>query len=133
MPRDASWWLKVKRAAQHYIEMRDMVEAYEQTCPYRAERMVSHAKGQRHIWRYVVRVTQQPDPRMSVVIGEFVHDMRSALDHVAVAIAPGNRRNSAGFPICADDPGAKDDGEPRPRSPIRRRGPPKLPPKTKKF
>lgn len=41
---------------------------------------------------------------MAVVVGDFVHNLRSALDHVAVACVPRKRRHNASFPICIKDP-----------------------------
>ena len=79
-----------------------MMRPYENSRPYVAER-VEQPKGQRHIWRYVLRVTEQPDPKLAVLIGDFVHNMRSALDHIAVALAPPDRWKSAGFPIQFED------------------------------
>ena len=55
-----SWWLKVKRAEHHMEDIDKMMRSYEASDPYKAER-VRQPKGQRHIWRYVLRVTEQPD------------------------------------------------------------------------
>jgi hypothetical protein len=97
-----SWWLKVERAEHHLKDIDAMMRPYEGSHPYEAER-VPQPNGQRHIWRYVLRVTDQPDPKLAVLIGDFVHNLRSALDHIAVAIAPPQRWKSAGFPICFED------------------------------
>ena len=43
-----------------------------------------------------------------VIIGECLYDLRSALDHLAVAMAPKNRRSSAAFPVEGTDPWEKD-------------------------
>ncbi len=97
-----SWWLKVERAKHHLKDIDAMMRPYEDGHPYEAER-VRQPKGQRHIWRYILRVTKQPDPDLSILIGDFVHNMRSALDHIAVAIAPPSRWKNAGFPISMTD------------------------------
>jgi hypothetical protein len=97
-----SWWLKVERAEHHFDDIVAMMRPYEESHPYVAKR-VAQPRGQRHIWRYLLRITEQPDPTLAVLIGDFVHNMRSALDHIAVAIAPPKRWKSAGFPICFED------------------------------
>ena len=97
-----SWWLKVKRAEHHMEDIDKMMRSYEASHPYKAER-VRQPKGQRHIWRYVLRVTEQPDAHLSILVGDFVHNPRSALDHIAVALAPPGRWGQAGFPIYTKD------------------------------
>ncbi len=53
-------------------------------------------------------MTEKPDPMISVIIGECLYDLRSALDHLAVAMAPRNRKASAAFPVEWTDPWEKD-------------------------
>ena len=102
-----SWWLKVKRAQLHMVEIERAVRDYSDSHPYEIVR-TRPPKRQQYLWRYVVRITKQPDPMIAVVIGEFVHNLRSALDNVVVACAPPQRRKSASFPIEFDDIWAKD-------------------------
>jgi len=97
-----SWWLKVERAEHHLKDIDAIMRPYEDSHPYEAER-IPQPQGQGHIWRYVLRVTNQPDPTLAVLVGDFVHNLRSALDHIAVAVAPPQRWKSAGFPICFED------------------------------
>ena len=42
------------------------------------------------------------------MLGDFVHNLRSALDYIVVACVPKQRRKSAGFPILFQDIFAKD-------------------------
>jgi hypothetical protein len=42
-------------------------------------------------------MTEEPDPMIPVIIGEGLYNLRSALDHLAVPIAPRNRKASAAF------------------------------------
>ena len=58
--------------------------------------------------RFRFHITEQPDPMVAVMIGDFVHNLRSALDYVVVACVPKKRRNSASFPILFQDIFAKD-------------------------
>jgi hypothetical protein len=102
-----SWRLKAERAKHHLQDIYTMMRTYEASHPYTAERVVQ-PKSQKHIWRYVLRVTEQPDPMLSILIGDFIHNIRSALDHIAVAISAPNRWSSAGFPISQVDIWAHD-------------------------
>jgi hypothetical protein len=80
-----------------------MLLNYELTRPYRAER-VTQPNSQSHIWRYVLRVTHQPGPELAILVGDFLHNVRTSLDHIAVASVPASRRRSAGFPVLQRDP-----------------------------
>ena len=46
---------------------------------------------------------------IAVIIGEILYDLRSALDHIAVSMAPNSRKSKAGYPVEVTDPFAKDD------------------------
>ena len=35
-----------------------------------------------HAWEQRVRIAEPPPPRLGVIVGEYVHDVRSALDHL---------------------------------------------------
>ncbi len=102
-----SWDLKVQRAERHLEEIKAAVAEYASRNPYRAVR-VRQPKGQRHIWLYRLEMTEEPDPMIPVVIGECLYDLRSALDHLAVAIAPRKRKANAAFPVETTDPWEKD-------------------------
>jgi hypothetical protein len=53
-------------------------------------------------------MTEEPDPMIPVIIGECLYDLRSALDHLAVAMAPRRRKANAAFPVETTDPWEKD-------------------------
>lgn len=101
-----SWDLKVQRAGQHLDEVRDVMAAYASRNPYCPVR-VRQPKGQRHIWLYRLEMTEEPDPMIPVIIGECLYDLRSALDHLAVAMAPRKRKANAAFPVETTDPWAR--------------------------
>jgi hypothetical protein len=98
-----SWDLKAERAEQHLNEVKEAMAAYASGHPYRAVR-VRQPKGLRHVWLYRLEMTERPDPMIPVIIGECLYDLRSALDHLAVAMAPRNRKASAAFPVETTDP-----------------------------
>jgi hypothetical protein len=102
-----SWDLKVERAEQHLDEVKKAMAAYTTGNPYQAMR-VRQPKGQRHVWLYRLEMTEELDPMIAVIIGECLYDLRSALDHLAVAMAPRNRKASAAFPVESTDPWEKD-------------------------
>ena len=102
-----SWHLKVERADRHLEEIKSAMADYASKQPFRAVR-ARQPKDQRHIWLYRLEMTEEPDPMIPVIIGECLYDLRSALDHLAVAMVPRNRRSSAAFPIEWTDPWEKD-------------------------
>lgn len=102
-----SWWLKFKRAQRHMVEIRHVARLYAKRHPYEISR-IREPKGKDNVWRY--RLTfEPPDPMLVVMLGDFIHNLRSALDHVAVACAPRKYRTSASFPLAAKDLFALDD------------------------
>jgi hypothetical protein len=117
-----SWWLKVDRAKHHFREFELEAQRYSDRHPYRAER-VGYRKNERQHWRYVLHITEQPPPTLSPILGDAFHNLRSALDHMAAALVPLNRKSHSQFPILMTDPWALDehgqfavvDDEPRER------------------
>ncbi len=95
-----SWWLKVKRAQKHMVDIERAAKRYASRHPYELTR-IQYADHNRKVG-YRVRITEQPDPMIAIMLGDFVHNLRSALDHIVVACVPKNRRRSAGFPIVLD-------------------------------
>lgn len=93
-----SWQLKIERAEQKLVEIKLNIAAFTERHPYEAVR-VRERQGKQDVGHWRLRFTEQPDPILTAIIGEFLYDLRSALDHIAVAMAPRNRRNSAFFPI----------------------------------
>ena len=102
-----SWWLKVKRAQKHMVDIKREARNYASRHPYKLIR-IRYPDGERKVG-YRMRITEQPDPMIAVMFGDFVHNLRSALDHIFVASVPRNRRYDASFPIIAfEDIWAKD-------------------------
>lgn len=100
-----SWWLKLKRAQKHMVDIDRAARRYASLNPYELVR-VRDSHRERKVG-YKVRITAQPDPMIAVMLGDFIHNLRSALDHIVVACVPKVRRNSAGFPIEFRDIWAK--------------------------
>lgn len=55
------------------------------------------------------KITQQPDPMIAVMLGDFIHNLRCALDYIVVACVPKQRRKNASFPILFQDIFSKDE------------------------
>ena len=102
-----SWWLKVQRAQKHMVDIYHLARAYSETHPYEFIRV--RLPNRHHKVRYTVRITEQPDPMLAVMVGDFVHNLRSALDHIVVANVPRRERKNAYYPISHDDLWATDE------------------------
>jgi hypothetical protein len=105
-PERSHFW-KLRRAHQHLTELDALLSRYSERNPYEVVRDDSASRPGLIMWR--AHVAEQPGPEVSVVVGDVVHNLRSALDHVAVAVAPRNRRRSAGFPILHENIWAQDE------------------------
>ena len=103
-----SWWLKVKRAQHHMVEIKRYARLYADSHPYEVVPVRRQPKGHPDTWFFSTQITQQPDPMIAVILGDFVHNLRSALDHIIVASVPRKKRKSAGMPIIVSDIWKKD-------------------------
>src|SRR5208282_3855961 len=102
-PEFASCWLKIGRAEEHFQAFQTEHDAWVDTSPYQVVRK-RNADGSRHS---LLAEVNNPPPldRWSLIAGDCVHNLRSALDHLAYALAahkigeaPPNPR-SLQFPI----------------------------------
>ncbi len=107
MSWDASWWLKVKRAEQHMVNIKRAAKRYAALHPYEFTR-VRQPDSKRQV-AYRCRITAQPDPKIALQLGDFIHNLRSALDHAYYAcIPPKERSNATSFPMTSISFLAKD-------------------------
>jgi hypothetical protein len=97
-----SWWLKIKRAEKHLADLENEIAVYAARRPYEARRVIQ-AKSNPNHYRFDLHITEPPDPCLAIIIGDILHNARSALDHITVGIAPKNRKSKAGFPVLAKD------------------------------
>lgn len=72
--------LKLERAEQQLDELEPEIRAYSQREPHRLSEE-PEIDGEWMVFRYV-EVREYPDPRWGVRVGEFFHDLRSALDNL---------------------------------------------------
>jgi hypothetical protein len=91
-----SFDLKVERAEKHLIELEEAVKRYASGNPYAVRKAVEGKKA-----RVVHRLhfTEQPDPIIGAIAGDFVYNLRSALDFLMVALVPKARSRKVYFPI----------------------------------
>ncbi len=106
-----SWWLKVERAKAHIVELEregDRLTNVSSTEVIAAdsEFVVQDAlAGIVHSWTATAEIIEaESDPWIATIIGDAAHNLRTALDHCAVAVAPPERTRLAGFPIFTDMP-----------------------------
>jgi hypothetical protein len=95
------WWLKVRRAEKHMVDIKEEVLAYARRNPYTATRIRLPDSKNQISCRF--QITEQPNPMIAVILGDFIHNLRSALDYIVVACVPKQRRKYAGFPILYQD------------------------------
>lgn len=77
--------MKLGRAEEHFSTIKGDLMAWKQTQPYTVSR-TSDPEGGRHA--LIVEIKGQPPlDRLSVVTGDCVHNLRSALDNVVYAVA----------------------------------------------
>lgn len=98
----ASWWLKVKRAQKHLRELEREIRRPTKRNPY-TEEFVVEPDGDYYRWRSRLQMTDELKQRLAIIVGDVLHNLRTALDHCAVAVAPRERERLAGFPIFTED------------------------------
>ncbi|MEX0665651.1 MAG: hypothetical protein WD598_12915 [Acidimicrobiia bacterium] len=98
-----SWWLKLARAQKHLDDFNGVAAKYASTCEHPVrKRLEGEGKRQRTVHRIDIA---QPAPGLflPVVLGDFLFNLRSALDHIMVRSVPRRRRFSTQFPIFTQD------------------------------
>lgn len=109
-----SWWIKLKRAEKHLTELSDYTARYSEVRPYDTTVEVHRdAKSTGYIVRAFLN--DPPDYTPSVIVGDCIHDIRSALDHIiAFLTEPEELRKRSAFPIYEENiwqPGFKSQRE----------------------
>lgn len=98
--------LKVERAKQHVADLDGEIRRFLDTDPYVVG--TKHDPQSRQLIYYVVRVEATP-PRLSVIAGDVLQNLMSALDHLAYQLVmadtgddPPPHRSRIYFPIARD-------------------------------
>ncbi len=98
---EGQWNRKIGRAEKHLADIKKELGKYERHHPYAAERDVD-ANSDPRVYVYRAKLTEQPREDFDLIIGDFMVNLRSALDHLIVNIKPVNR--SRAFPVYTQDP-----------------------------
>lgn len=99
-------WLKVERAAHHLEELEQQIRRIE-SAPFKLAKTKDSSNGDR-VW--VMETTAIAEHLLGVsmygvIIGDFVHNLRSALDHAVWKLAnPPSKANA--FPVCFSESGS---------------------------
>jgi len=91
---------KIARAEQHLATLHREMEAWQDREPWTLEPEV-HDGGRKHFWR--VRLSEPIPVGWAVVLGEAVHDLRSALDQAVYWLTidwTGKAVDDSAFPVC---------------------------------
>jgi len=115
-----SYELKIGRAREHVATVERAVDAWLETNDYTVVSAVDEDDPDRIVWS--ANVTTDPPASLSLLIGDAVHNLRSALDHVVYFLAETNLGTLAPaveaelmFPIIGsvDRNGTPSDGQAR--------------------
>jgi len=105
-------WAKIRRADAHLLDLERLDREVRRACEETISIEQDEASG-----HYVFRLGQLPavPDEFGVILGDAVHNLRSALDHLANAIIVGQRmtpNDNTAFPILTSAPTRKGDGSP---------------------
>jgi hypothetical protein len=81
---------RVERAWQHYGELDQAIIAFFETDPYPITREDDPKRGG---YRYRVAIKGAVPPSIGLIFGDFVHNLRSALDNLVYEVARAHTRN----------------------------------------
>lgn len=87
---------RLKRIDERLDFINAEIETFLDSRPY-STRQYLDAKASEHVYR--ARIVRPPRPILSVAIGEFLHNVNSALDNVAWQLAGPEPPRGSGFPI----------------------------------
>jgi len=91
--------LKVERASEHLKAFHREINAYIERHP---QRLTSEVDDEG--WNVVSVELVRPIPdAVPLILGDAVHCLRSALDHIVYAVGTGRNRGSGYYPICIEE------------------------------
>lgn len=93
---------RVRRAGHHLDDLDTKVDEFLDQKPKPYDSVAEpKADGTGYLYRAIVR--KQPDPQWGLIVGDFAHNLRSALDNLLWDVVPPSlRRNNLTFPFCRD-------------------------------
>jgi hypothetical protein len=87
-----SYLRKIARAEKHLNDLKPIIASYVESQPYVLERDDNSSP-------YRIHMTSGVPRDIPLISGDFIYNIRSALDHLAAALNPPSRRRSVYFPI----------------------------------
>jgi hypothetical protein len=99
--------LKIRRAREHIRSFNEHGQRFRDTSPYHVTRAVERS-GREHVYR--VEIVEDPPRVLGAIVGDVVHNLRSALDSIVFDLSlAGNpdlserQRRDVGFPIATEE------------------------------
>jgi hypothetical protein len=92
---------KLDRAEEHLMLLGSEIDAFLESKPYVVE---GQFEPETHEWVERIRVKSNPPAKLGVIVGDYVHNLRSALDHLAwqlVLLDGGTPGERTQFPITS--------------------------------
>lgn len=89
-----SYLRKIARAQKHLEDLKPIIAGYVDSQPYELARSSTDGSS-----LYRIHMTSSVPRDVPLISGDFIYNIRSALDHLAAALNPPNRRRSVYFPI----------------------------------
>ncbi|MDA8373608.1 MAG: hypothetical protein M0Z91_05070 [Actinomycetota bacterium] len=116
--------LRLERAEEHLNEIESLVGAFAAQEPFRLQEARDAQTGE---WVYALELALSPSDKIPVVVGDFLHNVRSALNYLLIGMLPTTKHHrSLQYPISLKDPFGRDpatrrylDRDPRVRRPWR--------------
>jgi hypothetical protein len=81
---ESPWLAKLERAHSHIEELSRVLREFEARRPWRIERAAGRTDNE---WAYVLRFDLQVPASVATIVGDAIHNMRSALDAFAYGMA----------------------------------------------
>ena len=78
---DSAWWVKLRRADQHIVEAAGRLKAFRSDEPWTVEATPGPGTGDQN---YRFRVHRAVPADLLAVLGDAVHNLRSALDAICL-------------------------------------------------
>lgn len=97
--------LRLDRAGEHLRRLDQLVTEYEVSVPYTVSHTIEN-KSEEHV--YQLTFTTDPDERIAVIAGDFLHNLRSALNYLMVGLVPASRKRKTQYPLFNKDPFLRD-------------------------
>jgi hypothetical protein len=97
-------WLKLARARRHRADLAAEVASFLARRPFGSRHESEPGDGAAMVHHVFAVVNEQPPVEWAPIIGDAVHNLRSALDHVLWACAdPNERHPRAQYPLCSTE------------------------------